>query len=439
MILAVLVLAPTVAVMPFADLSSSSGTIGEAIRETVTTDLKDVSGLRVIERARIDQVLVEQKLQESRADLDTASSARVGRLLGATLIVTGAYQKVAANVRLTARFVKVESGEIVGTAKVDGKATDFLSLQDRVTAELLKSAGLAAKSEAMAHRARPKLKSARTIELYGDAVVTEDVDKKKKLLQQALDEDPQFSYASHDLDALERRLSSYDASRASAEDALIAKLHREIKTEKDVNELNQKYSQIIGRLSSQFRWRRILSECAEVARVRPPKPSYGSLLSAVEQCGFFVVLAQSQLHDEDATLREGEKFVAAYPTSVYFDGVRNLMESAIREKREDEEGQKKARADIAALQPPEKFEPCKLFEVYRSHRQFRSQRKYLEQCISFGGAGRTLGDLWDDLLYGCEMTADFACQRRAIEALKSADPKKYELRRQNLVRIGRDD
>ena len=193
--LALLVLAPTVAVMPFADLSSSGGTVGDAIRETVTSDLKELSGLRVIERARIDQVLAEQKLQESRADLDLASSARVGKLLGASLICTGAYQKVAQNVRLTARFVRVESGEIIGSAKVDGKVADFLSLQDRITGELLKSAGMGSSGEALARRARPKLKSARTMELYGDAVITDDVEKKKKLLQQTLDEDPQFSYA----------------------------------------------------------------------------------------------------------------------------------------------------------------------------------------------------------------------------------------------------
>ena len=42
---------PAVAVMPFSDLSGGKGKVGEAIRETVTTDLKDVAGLAV-DRAR---------------------------------------------------------------------------------------------------------------------------------------------------------------------------------------------------------------------------------------------------------------------------------------------------------------------------------------------------------------------------------------------------
>jgi TolB-like protein len=439
MMLAVLLLAPTVAVMPFSDLSSSSGTIGEAIRETVTTDLKDVGGLRVIERARIDQVLAEQKLQESRADLDAASSARVGKLLGATLIVTGAYQKVAANVRLTARFVKVETGEIVGTAKVDGKVAEFLSLQDRVTGELLRSTGLGKSGDALVRRARPKIKSARTIELYGDAVMTDDVDKKKLLLQQALDEDPQFSYASRDLDALEKRLHVYDANARKEEDALIRQLHQELRTEKSTDDLNMKYNQIFGRLMTQKRWRRMLAECEAVRRAPPPRPAHASVPYVVEFCGFYDTVAFTNLRDYDGALRAGEKFVARYPTSIWFDGVRNLMESALREKREQEDGRKKAAADIAALEPPEKYEPCTLSSVYRRYRQFRDQRKYLEQCIGVGGGGRPLTELYEDLEYGCDMTADFACQRRAIEALKTIDPKKWEQRRHELMLIGRDD
>ena len=42
--------APTVAVMPFRDLAGGSRYLGEAIRETVTSDLKQLGSLRVVER-----------------------------------------------------------------------------------------------------------------------------------------------------------------------------------------------------------------------------------------------------------------------------------------------------------------------------------------------------------------------------------------------------
>src|SRR6266513_734859 len=86
---------PTVAVLPFRDLSGGKASVGEAIRETVTSDLKTLGGVRVV------------------------------KLIGATLIAVGAYQQAASDVRLTARFVQVDTGEIVGTAKVDGRASEF--------------------------------------------------------------------------------------------------------------------------------------------------------------------------------------------------------------------------------------------------------------------------------------------------------------------------
>jgi hypothetical protein len=115
------------------------------------------------------------------------------------------------------------------------------------------------------------------------------------------------------------------------------------------------------------------------------------------------------------------------------------MEQALAQKREQDDGKGKAAAEVAALPVPDKYEPCKLSSVYGRFHQFRDQRKYLEQCIGFGGGGQPLGDLYPQLAHVCDMTADFACQRRAIEALKSVDVKKWENYRDALRIIGRDD
>lgn len=212
---------PTVAVMPFRDLTATPrGSIGEAIRETLTSDLREVHGMKVIERSFIDRVLAEQNLQAARSDLDPLSTVKVGKLLGASLMVAGAYQRAASTVRITARFVKVETGEIVGSAKVDGPATDFLRVQDRVTAELLKSLGIErAQVQRVVARTRPKLKSLRPVELYGDAVVEPNDLKRRELLLAAVSEEPAFAYAARDLDALEKRLKQLEALRQEQLDA----------------------------------------------------------------------------------------------------------------------------------------------------------------------------------------------------------------------------
>src|SRR2546423_14268730 len=80
--------APTVAVLPFRDLSGGKASVGEAIRETVTSDLKSLGGVRVVERAQLDRVLGEQHLQGA-GEVDTATAARVGQLTRAHLIAVG--------------------------------------------------------------------------------------------------------------------------------------------------------------------------------------------------------------------------------------------------------------------------------------------------------------------------------------------------------------
>ena len=185
---------PVVAVMPFRDLAAARAPVGEAIRETLTVDLKE-TGVRVVERGAIDRAIAEQNLEDKKRDLPAIGAVRLGTLVGATWIVTGAYQRAGGDVRLTARIVDVASGELRGSAKVDGAADELLRLQDQLAVALLRSAHLPAPVvQRFVGRARPKVPY-RAFELYGDAVQTPDEAERRKLLQQAVAAGPQLTYA----------------------------------------------------------------------------------------------------------------------------------------------------------------------------------------------------------------------------------------------------
>src|SRR6185503_604648 len=300
---------PTVAVMPFKDLSGGRGAVGEAIRETVTSDLESVPGLKVVERSNLDRVLAEQNLQSARSDLDPLSTVKVGRLLGASLIVAGAYQRAAQTVRLTARFVKVETGEVVGTAKVDGPAADFLRLQDRVTTALLRSAGISGPAvQRFARRARPKLKSMKSVELYGDAVVQTDDQKKEGLLKLALNEDPGFVYAARDLDALEKRMKGYEASATRAQEQQLAELRGKLAHERDPQKKSALILQVMSGLQSSRRWH-TLERTARALLAGPPlpPPAIGAA-STDEIVAFYLVQSEGMLRERDGQLADGERF-----------------------------------------------------------------------------------------------------------------------------------
>jgi len=384
---------PAVAVMPFRDLSGGKGSIGEAIRETVTTDLREVGGLRIIERANLDKVIAEQNLQGKKDDLDPLTTVKVGKLVGATLMVAGAYQKVASNVRLTARFVKVETGEIVGTAKVDGSQSDFLSLQDRVTAQLLQSAGLEQKKvQLFAARKRPKVKSIRTIELYGDAVLETNDDKKKALLTEAVKLDPDFVYASRDLDELEKRIRQYAAVAQEAQSKemkeQLAKIEGDLKVEKDPMKVYSYYAQLWGRLMMAGRYKTLIAVCRKVLANPPPTPPALMMAGSMEeQAQMWIVRSYEQLKDDDAMLREGEKFMAKYPTSSQFSTLQMLMNVAIDRKRDRTAGEQKAKDEIAGLEPKDRANPCRVGPIYKSHLQLQPARRELEACVKRGDPG----------------------------------------------------
>lgn len=400
--------APIVAVMPFRDLSGGAGKspVGEAIRETVTADLKEISDLKVVERSAIDKVLSEQNLQANRSDLDASSTVKVGKLLGASLIATGAYQRAGGSVRLTARFVNVETGEVVGSAKVDGASSDFLQLQDRVTVELLRSAGLAKQGDRIAKRTRPKLKSLRAVEIYGDAIAEPDDTKRVALLKQAVAEEPTFEYAARDLDALEKRLRALEKIQQSAVGKKVDALKQKIEAEKDP----EKRRVLEGQLATELMLARRWFELRRLARTT----QLGS-----EGAAFFLVQADQLLHDWDGVLHDGEAFMKKFPGSMYFSAVKSFVEMAISKKRQMVEKRAGVEADLAKIEGDQRWDLCRFGYVYRNHDMYEESRRFLRACMTVGtGAPK---DILPSLIQASMELADWKTARRDLEALQQID------------------
>ena len=134
----------TVAVFPFANISGLPGDdwIGTGIAETVTADLAQVDELSVVTG---DLGVVNN---DARArDLAPA--------LGVSWIVSGGFQHLGDQLRITARIVHVETGTSQGTVTVDGRLDEIFALQDRVVADLADGfAGIAGMTAAGPDRTR---------------------------------------------------------------------------------------------------------------------------------------------------------------------------------------------------------------------------------------------------------------------------------------------
>ena len=120
-----------IAILPFED-RGSYGQDKEVFRAlqlgipaTIAGELSGHSELRLADPTRLTQAMRAQGIDPT-ARLDAATAARVGKQAGARYAITGSFADFYGKVRLDARIVDVESGQILKVV-----ANDDPKLQDR--------------------------------------------------------------------------------------------------------------------------------------------------------------------------------------------------------------------------------------------------------------------------------------------------------------------
>jgi len=107
---------------------SEYGDMGGALRDMLTTDLQEVENLTMVDRQALEKVLNEQKLNNSK-NFDATTSTKIGKLLGAEIILTGTYFEFYGSIRIDAKFINVETGEIIFSVGTDGTREKFFDLK----------------------------------------------------------------------------------------------------------------------------------------------------------------------------------------------------------------------------------------------------------------------------------------------------------------------
>ena len=127
-----------VAVAPFVNISGRPADewIGTGIAETVSGDLARLDAVSVIGHVAFVSLVPPNTAPDEAQRL----VGERGRQLGATWLVTGAYQRVGDQLRITARIIDIESGAVSAQTAIDGAVNDLFTLQDRIVGEL--AAGL---------------------------------------------------------------------------------------------------------------------------------------------------------------------------------------------------------------------------------------------------------------------------------------------------------
>ncbi len=168
------------------------------IGETLTVKLSQVPSLSLVERMRLNDALKELKLQESGL-VEPSSATKLGKLLGAQMVVMGSFQKSGEQIRLTARFVTPETGEISNATQADGKIDDIFSVQDKLAEKLLDTLGVTITAEVREKVTEKPTSDIGAYESYSKGVSAMDkgdMDAASKELKEASKKDPGFKEAS---------------------------------------------------------------------------------------------------------------------------------------------------------------------------------------------------------------------------------------------------
>ena len=146
--------APTVQTLAVLNFDNNTGRadydpMGRGIAAMMITDLSASPDLKVVEREKMQDVLNEQNMQHS-ALFDSTTAVRAGRLLGAQYIATGSLAASSPQIRIDMRVIRVETGEIIKTAKVTGPEDKFFDLEQQLADHVLKDLDVAMSPESAA-------------------------------------------------------------------------------------------------------------------------------------------------------------------------------------------------------------------------------------------------------------------------------------------------
>lgn len=117
---------------------ASMDKLKKGLADMLITDLSNIRMLNIVERDKLESILKEQKLNNTK-EFDASTASKVGKLLGAQIILTGGYFDMMGSLRIDARFIDVETGKILKSDGVDGPTTSFFKIQKQLSWKIIKS------------------------------------------------------------------------------------------------------------------------------------------------------------------------------------------------------------------------------------------------------------------------------------------------------------
>lgn len=192
-------------------------------REMMVTDLSEIRMLKLVERARLQEVLKELQLGQGK-EFEPNTVGKVGRMAGAKMILVGSYAGSLSRLRIDARLIDVETGTVLLAEKSEGKTgEDIFAIEKKLVENIATKLSPAASPSEIARLRLQHTDNLEAFQSYSKALSAREagnLDEARKALRAALARDSRFDLASKTLEQIELRAADrrigYDQEKAAA-------------------------------------------------------------------------------------------------------------------------------------------------------------------------------------------------------------------------------
>lgn len=165
--------------------------------------LNGSTDLKVVERERIQWLLQELEMQRDPGLVDQSTAVRTGKLLGATTALFGAFTVHDDDMWLSARLVKVETGEVLLAEQIIGDKDDFFELAQDLSMQVAQAVNV--KLEESKLGAQTQTKSLDAMMSYSEGLSLLEQEQYRaayEKFQEALEYDPNYTKAQLKADSI---------------------------------------------------------------------------------------------------------------------------------------------------------------------------------------------------------------------------------------------
>jgi len=196
--------------------------LGTAIPIFLISDLSEIKSLDIVERKKIQALLDEINLGDSKF-MDKSTAQQLGNGLGAELIMTGAISLLFNTISIDARIIHVGTGEVLMAKSVreewdEKQWYNIYQKLPKLFVDNIEGVRLSRREQRSIEQPKPKTKSFDAALKYSEAIDAndkEDYSKAASLLESAIDIDPEFDLAYEALETVEEKLELLEKTRSS--------------------------------------------------------------------------------------------------------------------------------------------------------------------------------------------------------------------------------